>query len=113
MRKDLPLKSVESMLDTFAARLSNSNLKECKLFVIEQSRQAYNLTKRLHEKEDDINDEIILSESDCKAPHEPSTIKDPLDHEAKEVLKRKIGFIKRKATRDIKNVVFKSDEAKK
>ena len=63
------------------------------MFVTEQSRQVYNLTKQLHEK-DDINDGIILSESDCKAPHEPSTIKDPLDNKAKEVLKRKVAFIK-------------------
>ena len=73
-----------------------------KCFFIEQSRQVYNLTERLHEKEDDINDGIILSESDCKAQHELSTIKDPLDDEAKEVLKRKRAFIKQKATRDIK-----------
>jgi hypothetical protein len=53
-------------------------------------------------KNNDIDDGIILSESDCEDLHELSTIKHPLDDDAKAVLKRKRAFIKRKATRDIK-----------
>jgi hypothetical protein len=72
-----------------------------KMYVINQSRQVYSLKKRLNEKED-VDDGIILSESDCEDPYELSIIKDPLDDKAKDVLKRKRAFIKRKATRDTK-----------
>ena len=102
MQRSLSTSSLESVLNTFATRLHNFNLKESELYVIEQSRQVYNLTKQLNEKEDDIDNGIILSESDCEDVHELSTIKDPLDDKGKEVLKRKRDFIKRKATRDIK-----------
>lgn len=103
MQRSLPASnSVESMLIAFAARLPSFNLKECELYVIEKSRQVYNLTKQRNEKEDDIDNGIILSESDCEDLHELSAIKDPLDDKGKEVLRRKRAFLKRKATREIK-----------
>ena len=102
MQRSQSTSSLESVLNTFATRLHNFHLKECELYVIEQSRQVYNLTKQLNEKEDDIDNGIILSESDCEDVHELSTIKNPLYDKGKEVLKRKRDFIKRKATRDIK-----------
>ena len=84
MQRSLPASnSVKSMLNAFAGRLPSFNLKECELHVIEQSRQVCNLKKQLNEKEDDIDNGIILSESDCEDLHELSTIKDPLDAKEK------------------------------
>ena len=77
------------MLNDFAERLSKFNLKEYEMHVINQSRQVYSLNKRLKEKEDDVDNGRILSESDCEDQYELSTIKDPLGDEAKEILKRK------------------------
>ena len=87
-QKNLCLNFVESMLNTFAARLPEFNLKECELFVIEQSRQVYNLAQQIKEKED-IDDGIILSESDCEDPHELSTIKTSRRQSKRNIEKKK------------------------
>jgi hypothetical protein len=45
MRKNLPVNSLESMLNNFAERLSEFNLKEYEMYVINQSCQVYSLKK--------------------------------------------------------------------
>ena len=98
LRKNLPMSSVESMLNDFEERLSNFNLKEYDMYVMKQSRQVHSLKKRLNEKEGDVDDGIILSESDCEDPYELSIVKDLDD-------KQEGDFIKRKADRDIKKKI--------
>lgn len=97
-----PLKEVEHELDRFAEKLQNLNICEDDLHLVSQSRKAYALQRIQREKEDDIDNGVVLSESDLEEPDALSRVQDPLDEIGKAVIMKKRASIQRKAKREIK-----------
>ena len=93
---------MENIVDNFAKGLSSLNFNESELQVIEQYCQVYFLRKQLHEKEENVDNGIVVSESEDDDPLEIASVGDPLDNKGKDVIKKRRAFIKRKAIRDIK-----------
>lgn len=90
----------ENMLLEFAGKLSNLNLnkEEC---LVDQSRQAYQIQRWRKDKEDDVDDGLVVSESDGDDPNELWQVQDPLDSKGKAVILKKRAAIQRKAKREI------------
>ena len=102
MLKNKPLDAADDVLVDFAGKLSSLNLNEDDEHGIEQSRQAYLIQRHQKEKEDDVDDGLVVSESESEDPSELCQVQDPLDDMGKAVILKKRASIQRKAKREIK-----------
>ena len=89
------------MLAEFSRKLSSLHLNNEEKGLIDQSRKAYLLQKCRKDKEADINDGLVVSESDGDDPTELFQVQDPLDAKGKAIMLKKTATIRRKAKRDI------------
>ena len=69
--------------------------------MVDQSRQAYLIERWHKDKEDDVDDGLVVSESESDDPNELCQVKDPLDAKGKAVILKKRAAIQRKAKREI------------
>ena len=91
----------ENMLAEFARKLSSLNLNNQEKGLIDQSRKAYLFQKCRKDKEADVDDGLVVSESDGDDPTELLQVQDPLDAKGKAIILKKRAAIRRKAKRDI------------
>ena len=92
---------VENVLNMFAANLPQLDFSDEERHLIDQSRQAYSIQEHFKEKEADVDDGLIVAESDGETMNDLSEVKDPLDTKGIScILKRREG-IRRKAKRVI------------
>ena len=91
----------ENMLAEFARKLSSLNLNNQEKGLIDQLRKAYLFQKSRKDKEADVDDGLVVSESDGDDPTELLQVQDPLDAKGKAIILKKRVAIRRKAKRDI------------
>ena len=91
----------ENMLLEFAGKLSSLNLTKEEERLVDQSRQAYLIERWHKDKEDDMDDGLVVSESESDDPNELCQVKDPLDAKGKAVILKKRAAIQRKAKREV------------
>jgi hypothetical protein len=96
------LDEIKNMLDCFAQKLPNLDVNEDDQHSINQSIQAYTIQSRQQEKEDNVDNVLVLSESDSEDPDKLCRVQDPLDEIGKTVIMKKRASIRRKAKREIK-----------
>lgn len=96
---------LEPMLEHFFETLPNLDISEHDLHMIQQARDAYQLKKSLHEKQDEIDDGMIVSELESDDPEEFLLVRDPLDDAGKKLIMKKRAAIHTKAKREIKKKV--------
>jgi hypothetical protein len=90
---------IENMLLEFAGKLSSLNLTKEEEHLVDQSRQAYLIERWHKDKEDDVDDGLVVSESESDDPNKLCQVKDPLDAKGKAVILKKRADIQRKAKR--------------
>ena len=93
---------ITSMLDRFGQSLPSLKIDEDEQYLVNQSRQAYIVQRLQKEKEDNIDNGLVLSESDYEDPDALFQVQDPLDEIGKAMIMKKRASIKRKAKREIK-----------
>lgn len=91
----------ENMLAEFARKLSSLNFNNEEKGLIDQSKKAYLVQKSRNDKEADVDDGLVASESDDDDPTELFQVQDPLDVKGKAIILKKRAAIQRKAKRDI------------
>ena len=73
--------------------------------IIEQSQEVYNQQELLREKQDEIDNGMIVSDKERGDPEELLLVGDPLDDAGKKLIKKKREAIQRKAKREIKKKI--------
>ena len=92
---------VENVLSMFAENLPQLDFSNDERNLIDQSRQAYSILEHVKEKEADVDDGLIVSDSDGETMNDLFEVKDPLDTKGMScMLKRRKG-IRCKAKRAI------------
>lgn len=93
----------QQLLLDFSGQLSYLNLDEKDEMVAEQSRQAYLLTKRTESLNNDLQDGMIVSESDCSDQEIWNQgVSDILGEHGRQLIKKRRAAINRKAVREAK-----------
>lgn len=102
--KDYTKEAIDQLLLNFSGLLHLFNLEEREELIIEQSRQAFLLARRLDENNSDADDEAVLSEAE-EMEVDWGNIHDPLQKEAQSAIVQKIRNLrlgaKRKAAKKI------------
>lgn len=102
--KDYSKEAIDQLLLDFSGQLHLFNLDEREELIIEQSRQAFLLARRLDENNSDADDEAVLSEAE-EMEVDWGNIHDPLQKEAQSAIIQKIRNLrlgaKRKAAKKI------------
>ena len=102
--KDYSKEAIDQLLLDFNGQLHLFNLDEREELIIEQSRQAFLLARRLDENNSDADDEAVLSEAE-EMEVDWGNIHDPLQKEAQSAIIQKIRNLrlgaKRKAAKKI------------
>lgn len=102
--KDYSKEAIDQLLLDFSGQLYLFNLDEREELIIEQSRQAFLLARRLDENNSDADDEAVLSEAE-EMEVDWGNIHDPLQKEAQSAIIQKIRNLrlgaKRKAAKKI------------
>ena len=102
--KDYTKEAIDQLLLDFSGLLHLFNLEEREELIIEQSRQAFLLARRLDENNSDADDEAVLSEAE-EMEVDWGNIHDPLQKEAQSAIIQKIRNLrlgaKRKAAKKI------------
>ena len=102
--KDYSEEAIDQLLLDFSGQLHLFNLEEREELIIEQSRQAFLLARRLDENNSDADDEAVLSEAE-EMEVDWGNIHDPLQKEAQSAIIQKIRNLrlgaKRKAAKKI------------
>lgn len=102
--KDYSKEAIDQLLLDFSGQLHLFNLEEREELIIEQSRQAFLLARRLDENNSDPDDEAVLSEAE-EMEVDWGNIHDPLQKEAQSAIVQKIRNLrlgaKRKAAKKI------------
>ena len=102
--KDYSKEAIDQLLLDFSGQLHLFNLDEREELIIEQSRQAFLLARRLDENNSDADDEAVLSEAE-EMEVDWGNIHDPLQKEAQSAIIQKIKNLrlgaKRKAAKKI------------
>ena len=102
--KDYSKEAIDQLLLDFSGQLHLFNLDEREELIIEQSRQAFLLARRLDENNSDADDEAVLSEAE-EMEVDWGNIHDPLQKEAQSANIQKIRNLrlgaKRKAAKKI------------
>ena len=102
--KDYSKEAIDQLLLDFSGQLHLFNLEEREELIIEQSRQAFLLARRLDENNSDADDEAVLSEAE-EMEVDWGNIHDPLQKEAQSAIVQKIRNLrlgaKRKAAKKI------------
>lgn len=102
--KDYSKEAIDQLLLDFSGQLHLFNLDEREELIIEQSRQAFLLARRLDENNCDADDEAVLSEAE-EMEVDWGNIHDPLQKEAQSAIIQKIRNLrlgaKRKAAKKI------------
>ena len=102
--KDYTKEAIDQLLLDFSGLPHLFNLEERKELIIEQSRQAFLLARRLDENNSDADDEAVLSEAE-EMEVDWGNIHDPLQKEAQSAIVQKIRNLclgaKRKAAKKI------------
>ena len=102
--KDYSKEAIDQLLLDFSGQLHLFNLEEREELIIEQSRQAFLLARRLDENNSDADDETVLSEAE-EMEVDWGNIHDPLQKEAQSAIVQKIRNLrlgaKRKAAKKI------------
>jgi hypothetical protein len=101
MQENKELNLTENMLTEFTRKLPSLNLNDQEKDLIDQSRQVYLLQNWRKDKEDDVDNGLVVSESDGDDPTELCQVQDPLDAKGKAVILKKRAAIQRKAKREI------------
>ena len=91
----------ENMLAEFARKLLSLNLNNEEKGLIAQSRKTYLLQKCCKHKEADVDDGLLVSESDDDDPTELFQVQDPLDAKGKAIVLKTRAAIRWKVKRDI------------
>lgn len=92
---------VENMLNEFAEKLPELNFSEDEHCLINQSRQAYSVHEHFKEKEADVDNGVIVSESEGENMDNLSEVKDPLDTKGVSCIMKRREAIRRKAKREM------------
>ncbi len=96
---------LDRSLEEFLEELPSLGITEHNYNLIQQSRQVYHNRNLLLEKQDEINDGMIVSDEEFDNPEDFLQVRKPLDDAGKNLIFKKRAAIRRKAKRDIKKKI--------
>ena len=108
VKKDKPNideNTVDMLLDNFIKELPNLGINEHNNNLVQQSRQVYHEQKLLLEKQNEIDDGMIVSDQESDNPEDFLVVRQPLNDAGKKLILKKRAAIRRKAKRDVKKKI--------
>ena len=109
IQEEIPgITNLTNILANVSSKLPALGLSRKQQHLIEQSQEVFKQMEEVNEEEDKIDDGLILSDEDDSFSQELvnwNEIKDPLSGKAKEIVIKRIKFMRRKHKRDLKKKI--------